>query len=111
MVSLSLVNSYFYPILSGLGGIYLFLSSSLAYKGSSQYFLNTQRASGLLLVFFISIIGFLMFFAGVFMLIVYQNRPEVMAYSFISLILFVAFGIGSYFIEVLYLFYSTEKES
>jgi hypothetical protein len=89
-----------------LSGVYLVGNAALAFKGASRYVQDTTGASALLLAFFVAIIAFLVSFGGTVALIIKQHMPQYGAPSLILLAVFVAFGVGSYVIEVLFLFFS-----
>jgi hypothetical protein len=80
----------------------LFLSCTcqLAFAGSRRYFDEPQAASLLLLTFFVSIMACL---CGVCFAFVHLALPEYDIVSSIALALLMIFGIGSYFIEILFL--------
>ncbi len=109
LFTLPIAEGFYWPSAAMVGAVYLGGSSVLAFKGARQYSQDTTAASALLVVFFVAVIGFLMLFAGAVSLIVNQQLPQYGLLSLGLLLLFVLFGVGSYLIEILYLFYSSAK--
>jgi hypothetical protein len=102
-----LTKGVYWPAMALFAAFYLGASSVLAFKGARLYTHNATTASALLVVFFMAVIGFLMLFAGAVSLVINRQLPQYGLITSAFLILFVLFGIGSYLLEVLYLFYSS----
>lgn len=87
-------------------GIYLGSSSRLAFKGARLYPSDTRDASGPLVVFFVAVIGFLMAFGGALSVLLNQHHPISGIVAVSLMVVFVLFVVGSYILELLYLFYA-----
>lgn len=109
LIKLPVNQGYFWTFLSFLSSLYLSASSAIAFKGAKIYLQDTVTASGLLVVFFVAITGFLMFFGGAFVVGVGHYLPESSLPSLLFLILFVTFGVSSYLLEILFLVYSASE--
>lgn len=98
----------FWSCMLGLAGLFVLASSFLAFHGARLYPCDTKQASALLIVFFISIMGFLMFFLGAASVFVNQYQPAAGVVALPVATVLVLIGVGSYLIEVLYLFFTCE---
>jgi hypothetical protein len=103
-------EGFYWPGITMFASVYLGASSVLAFKGARRYLRDTTACSALLVVFFVAVIGFLMFFCGALWVIINQHHPQFSIPSLLLLVLFVMFGVGSYLIEILYLFYSSVED-
>lgn len=103
-------EGYYWQGITMFASVYLGASSVLAFKGARRYMRDSTASSALLVVFFVAVIGFLMFFCGALWVIINQHQPQFGIVSLLLLILFVVFGVGSYLIEILYLFYSSVED-
>lgn len=103
-------EGYYWPGLTMFASVYLGASSVLAFKGARRYLRDTTASSALLVVFFVAVIGFLMFFCGALWVIINQHHPQFSILALFLLVLFIMFGVGSYLIEILYLFYSSVED-
>jgi hypothetical protein len=105
-----ITEGFYWPGIAMFASVYLGASSVLAFKGARRYLHDTTACSALLIVFFVAVIGFLMFFCGALWIIINQHQPQLGVASLILLVLFVMFGVGSYLIEILYLFYNGAED-
>ena len=96
-------GAYFWSSLLVASSLFLGCTCQLAFAGSRRYFDEPRAASLLLLTFFVSIMAYLSCFCGVCLSFVHFAIPEYGIVSVIALALLMVFGIGSYFIEILFL--------
>ena len=106
LVAFKVTEGFYWPGMALFAGIYMGGSSGLAFKGARLYPTDTRDASGLLVVFFVAVIGFLMAFGGALSVLLNQHHPISGIVAVPLLVVFVLFGVGSYILELLYLFYA-----
>ncbi|MBN1910387.1 MAG: hypothetical protein JW818_11650 [Pirellulales bacterium] len=102
---LVIIEGLYWPGMALLASAYLGGSSALAFRGAYLYPSDMKNASALLVVFFVSVVGFLMLFGGALAVFINQHRPAYGVLGLLLLAVFVLFGVGSYLIEILYLFH------
>ncbi len=91
------------------GSLYLIICSQLAFKGGSLFGAGDKRGAVLLIIFFACILLFLGGF-GAAMSLWADSVGLTESYVNLSIfIVFIIFGVGSYFIELVYLSWWTAK--
>lgn len=104
-------DAWFWSSLLVGSSLFLVCTCQLAFIGSRRYLCEPHAASPLLLTFFVCVMAYLSCFCGVCLALVHFAIPE---YDFVSVIAFallMVFGIGSYFIEILFLASNHPAES
>lgn len=97
------IFSLYWAALAAFSSIYLVASAQLAFKGAKLFAYHYAHGAVLLVCFFISITIFLSAFGAVASSTAYHQEYTSSLVNLSLYVLFVLFGIGSYFIEVVYL--------
>jgi len=95
--------STYWAMLSAFFAVYLIASSQLAFKGATLFAHRHPRGAVMLVCFFVSIIVFLATFGALASATAYHNQYITDVPNVVLYVIFVLFGIGSYFIELIYL--------
>ncbi len=109
LLAFRVVEGLYWPGMALFACIYLSGSSALAFRGACLYPSDTRDASALLVVFFVAVIGFLMLFGGALSVFLNQHHPTFSVLAVPLLAVFVLFGVGSYLIEIMYLFHASRS--
>jgi hypothetical protein len=109
LLAFRVVEGLYWPGMALFACMYLGGSSALAFRGACLFPSDTRDASALLVVFFVAVIGFLMLFGGALSVFLNQHQPTFSALAVPLLAVFVLFGVGSYLIEILYLFHASRS--
>ncbi len=95
-------NVNYWAVSSVLSGIYLWFCSGLGFAGARDYAIEAAHGTIVLLTFMVMIVAFLSAFVAVISVVAQSNwlatAPNLAATSLLFL-----FGVGSYFIEIVYL--------
>ena len=97
-------NSMVYPsAISGLAGVYLWFVSGLGFAGARAYAKNTKSGAVVLIAFMTMMVAFLSAFIATISVLAAQLGWLATAPNLVATGLLFVFGIGSYFIEIVYL--------
>ena len=88
---------------SALAGVYLWFCSGLGFAGARDYAEQSARGAVALLAFMAMIVAFLSAFVAVISVAVAQSNALATAPNLAATALLFVVGIGSYFIEIVYL--------
>lgn len=101
--SISENNINYWVTSSVLAGIYLWFCSGLGFAGARDYAKDTARGAIILIAFMTMIVAFLSAFVAVVSAVAAQSNWLPTAPNLAATGLLFVFGIGSYFIEIVYL--------
>ena len=96
-------NVNYWAASSVLAGIYLWFCSGLGFAGARDYADESARGTIILLTFMVMIVAFLSAFVAVISAIAMQLNWLATAPNLAATGLLFVFGVGSYFIEIVYL--------
>ena len=96
-------NVNYWAASSILAGIYLWFCSGLGFAGARDYADESARGTVILLTFMVMIVAFLSAFVAVISVAAMQSNWLATAPNLMAAGLLFVFGIGSYFIEIIYL--------
>lgn len=96
-------NMNYWAVSSVLAGIYLWFCSGLGFAGARDYAAESARSAVFLLTFMVMIVAFLSAFVAVISIVAMQSNWLATAPNLAATSLLFVFGVGSYFIEIVYL--------
>lgn len=96
-------SGYFWICLALSSAFYLVCASQLAFAGARCYPCKPREAIPLLVAFFVSIIAWLTAFLSGGLIVVHFLMPESELFAIIATATLMIFGVGSYFIELVFL--------
>lgn len=102
-ISLADNGTWYWCVASFLAAVYLWLVSGLGYAGASAYRRSEGNSITILIAFMIMIVAFLSLFLSAASVTAYHSHWLATAPNLGLGVMVFAFGIGSYFIEIVYL--------